>query len=524
MMRLLSGVLCVALIGTSSVTSAAQSKVKHVVVLMLENRSFDHMVGFNKQKNPDIDGCLPSDSRCTNPADPQDPTSPTTAVSGDAVYVQPADPSHSVNATSQQVFGVPFETYPLPTTPGNMSGFVANYARSNPSSRGGGEFIMKCFSPEHLPVMSTLVEEFAVFNDWHAAIPGPTMVNRAFADSATSYGHGANDDLDIALGYPQRTIYADLAEANVDWRVYFELVPTSLQFADTRYFLFDNYRLYSNNSFFKDASNGDLASYTFLDPRYYELFGHAARDQHPNHDVGEGETMIKEVYEALRASPKWNETLLLITYDEHGGFFDHVTPPSGIPSPDGKVDTIDHFDFTRLGVRVPAIAVSPWTSKGAVINAPAGSHFEHSSIPKSLHQLFTPNNTTPLTKREAFASPFHTAALDRDTIRTDCPMTLPHPLNHTLVTPGLLPHDGSVQLKPSGLQRELAAMAAGVAAHVKGDVDGVELAAALAQVKSIEGEHDLGLFAAQKMNEAFGFEMVPIPKGAPSRPITVADA
>lgn len=87
-------------------------------------------------------------------------------------------------------------------------------------------------------------------------------------------------------------------------------------------------------------------------------------DQHPDHSVREGERLMKNVYEALRKSPKWNETLFIITYDEHGGFYDHVSPPQeGVPSPDGK-DNIYGFDFKRLGLRVPTILISPWIEKG----------------------------------------------------------------------------------------------------------------------------------------------------------------
>lgn len=106
--------------------------------------------------------------------------------------------------------------------------------------------------------------------------------------------------------------------------------------------------------------------------------------------------MIERIYESLRDSPQWNTTLFIITYDEHGGFFDHVAPPS-CPSPDGIVaNDVEgsglNFDFTRLGVRVPVIMISPWIAKGAVRHKPNGpfasSQFEHSSIPATLRSLF----------------------------------------------------------------------------------------------------------------------------------------
>lgn len=101
-------------------------------------------------------------------------------------------------------------------------------------------------------------------------------------------------------------------------------------------------------------------------PRYFEILGIPANDDHPVHDVAHGQALIKEVYETLRASPQWNEILLLITYDEHGGFYDHVPTPLGVPSPDGLLGSAPpySFDFTRLGVRVPTLLISPWIEAG----------------------------------------------------------------------------------------------------------------------------------------------------------------
>lgn len=109
-----------------------------------------------------------------------------------------------------------------------MNGFIESYAKHN-HAVGGGEFIMQCFDPAHVPVLSQLADEFALYNAWHASIPGPTMVNRAFIDSATSHGKTDNDLLQILLGYPQKTIFEDLDAAGASWRVYFQLIATSWQ-------------------------------------------------------------------------------------------------------------------------------------------------------------------------------------------------------------------------------------------------------------------------------------------------------
>lgn len=130
-------------------------------------------------------------------------------------------------------------------------------------------------------------------------------------------------------------------------------------------------------TFYDDAAKGTLPNYSFINPsesvqpelnntRSYGLMN----DQHPDHSMREGERLIKNVYESLRNGPKWNETLLIITYDEHGGFYDHVSPPQeGVPNPDGKKNFYG-FDFNRLGLRVPMILVSPWIAKGKLVSEP----------------------------------------------------------------------------------------------------------------------------------------------------------
>jgi phospholipase C len=118
--------------------------------------------------------------------------------------------------------------------------------------------------------------------------------------------------------------------------------------------------------FKRHCKEGKLPNYVVIEQRYLDLKLFPGNDDHPSHDVAHGQRLVKEVYEALRSSPQWNETLLVITYDEHGGFFDHVpTPVDGVPSPDGIVSAAPiSFAFDRLGVRVPAMLVSPWIEPG----------------------------------------------------------------------------------------------------------------------------------------------------------------
>ncbi|XWS57977.1 hypothetical protein CRYUN_Cryun09bG0219800 [Craigia yunnanensis] len=152
----------------------------------------------------------------------------------------------------------------------------------------------------------------------------------------------------------------------------------------------------------------------------------AANDDHPSHDVSEGQKLVKEIYEALRSSPQWNEILFLVIYDEHGGFYDHVPTPTGVPSKDDIVGPEPYnFKFDRLGSRVPAIMVSPWIERGTVLHRPSGpdptSEFEHSSIAATVKKIFTLKEF--LTKRDAWAGSFD-IVVNRSSPRTDCPEEL----------------------------------------------------------------------------------------------------
>ena len=170
--------------------------------------------------------------------------------------------------------------------------------------------------------------------------------------------------------------------------------------------------------FAQAASAGKLPAFSWLPPSNFNLnvFG-APMDDHPCHDVSKGERFMKDTYEILRASPKWNETLWLIVFDDSGAIYDHMVPPQeGVPAPDaecnlneGNVGCPNVFDFKRLGLRVTALAVSPWIKENSVFQEPAGptntSQFEHSSIPATVKNLF--NLSSFLTKRDAWAGSLH---------------------------------------------------------------------------------------------------------------------
>lgn len=197
-------------------------------------------------------------------------------------------------------------------------------------------------------------------------MPSSTQPNRLYVHSATSAGATSNIPALLIKGYPQRTIFENLDDAGISFGIYYQNIPATLFYRNLRklkyWGKFHPYDL----SFKKDAKAGKLPGYVVVEQRYMDTKLQPANDDHPSHDVYEGQMFVKEVYETLRASPQWNETLFVITYDEHGGFYDHVaTPVSGVPSPDGIVGPEPfNFTFDRLGVRVPTIAVSPWIEKG----------------------------------------------------------------------------------------------------------------------------------------------------------------
>lgn len=312
------------------------------------------MIGWMKNSiNPSINGVT---GRECNPVSTKSVTRQTESIcfSNDAEYVDP-DPGHSFEDVEQQVFG----SGSIPS----MSGFVE---QALSMSQNLSQTVMKGFKPENVPVFAKLVSEFAVFDRWFSSIPGPTQPNRLFVYSATSHGSTSHVKKQLAKGYPQKTIFDSLHENKLSFGIYFQNIPTTLFYRNLRklkyIWKFHEFDL----KFKKDSRNGKLPNLSVIEPRYFDIKGIPANDDHPSHDVANGQMLVKEVYEALRSSPQWNESLLVITYDEHGGFYDHVqTPYVNVPSPDGNTGPApSFFKFDRLGVRVPTIMVSPWIKKG----------------------------------------------------------------------------------------------------------------------------------------------------------------
>jgi len=387
--------------------------VQHIVVLMLENRSFDHMLGYMKSQIPSLNGL---DDTEWNSEDASNRVV-RVRVSNDAGYrYLEVDPSHWTPDVLDQIYSVYKCGTKPPELPGigpNMS-FVSNYSYRNNNSLVDAHKIMRCFAPSSLPALTTLAREFAVCDSWYSSVPGQTWPNRMYVHAATSDGHLDNKLYDYDIG----TIYHRLEAASRSWKIYFHDIPQSLALKRLRVDVFkDRFRLF--HEFLADARNGNLPNYSFIEPRYFDFAFKLANDQHPNHDISLGDALIADAYEAVRNSPLWEQTLLLILWDEHGGIYDHAFPNRPrVLCPDGKVSVDPPFGFDLVGVRVPAIVISPYIPKGKVDH----TQYEHASVPATLKKLFGLSGF--LTKRDAAANTLE-RIVSLDTPRMDTPPMLP---------------------------------------------------------------------------------------------------
>jgi len=357
--------------------------LRHVVVLMMENRSFDHLLGSLHAQNQAIDGLVGNEE---NP----DSTGVPVTVAPNAAYQSQLDPDpdHHFPAVDLQIFGG-VTTAQNPNRQANMQGFVKSYFNQQfnvPHSH----LIMNYFTPKMLPVLTGLAMEFAVFNRWFSSIPGPTLCNRAFAHYGTSFGQVSMDVFYWNKQY--LSIYERLVAAGHTTKLYYyDEASSSLEVVNL---LQNQPQLFGSFQDFIDACNKNLLpDYCFIEPNYTDHDAPDgtelnACDQHPDHDVRAGEQYIASVYNAIRNNPNlWPNTALLVVYDEHGGIFDHVPPPPCMP--DGFVaqpsatGTPDPFHFDRLGVRVPAILISPWVGRGVINDI-----YEHASIPATITEYF----------------------------------------------------------------------------------------------------------------------------------------
>jgi phospholipase C len=398
------------------------SSINHIVILMLENRSFDHMLGFlyanrgNVSPSGDpFDGLTGTESNPDNNGVAV-PVYQIQATDPNAYYMPGADPGEGYSATNSQLFGT--VDAPVPANATNQ-GFVTDFdytlgweATENWSIVPGttASNIMGIFTPAMLPVLSGLASGYAVCDQWFGSVPTETLPNRAFVCAATSQGHMD----DNTKTYTCPTIFGLLSNNNVSWAIYGYVDPplTRQDFPDITNADDSHFGLFTD--FQAAAANGTLPAYTFLEPSWDA----AGNSQHPNYNVALGEQLIHDVYYALYNGPNWNQTLLIITYDEHGGCYDHVPPPLSAVPPDNSAGEYG-FDFRRFGPRVPTVLVSPLIAAGTVFRlAPDAMPLDHTSILKTVEVRW---NLPSLTARDAAALDVG-AVLTLTTPRTDDPL------------------------------------------------------------------------------------------------------
>jgi phospholipase C len=408
--------------------------IEHVFVLMLENRAFDHMLGFSGITGQDaangssaqINGLTGSEANTFNGREYQ--------VTKGADNVAPADPGHEFNNVLEQLCGAGTTYLAGGAYPAvNNTGFVASYVASGGAANPGE--VMKCFAPEQLPVLIALGQEFAVCDNWHASMPGPTWPNRMFVHSASSGGldHSPTTEEIVewetigGFQFKAGSIFDALKNKGVSWRLYagddFPMVAALKGIS-----LFD-IRHYSN--FASDLGQPSYPySYVFIEPSYDVLNDYKnSTSQHPLTDIALGEGLIRETYEAIRNSPYWNNSVLIITWDEHGGFYDHANPAVAVAPGDTVPQDKNNqsgFTFQQYGPRVPAVVISPLIPKNVVDH----KLYDHASIPATIEVLFGVN---PLTQRDTQVNRLDTL-LSLTAPRPDTPTTL----GSTVATPAFV--------------------------------------------------------------------------------------
>jgi phospholipase C len=379
------------------------TNIKHVVVVMMENRSFDSLLGWlyaDTDNSPPhnipvktpttFDGLLPNafsnelEGRKVYAQRPPGPWPPKNNPS----LVPDPDPHEEFEHITSQIFGT---KAPAPGARPDMSGFLSDYADLSQYP----DQIMESCGPNEANVINELARNFAVCDRWFASCPCQTWPNRGFVHTGSSDGHINNDDYEL---YDIRTIFNVLQDRQISWGVFHDstIIPSLTWGQFLPKLITYRHRFYPMTSFFRhcEALNDyRLPAYSFLEPRFMPEFGlfqvDYPQDYHPPHNVCRGEHFLADIYNAVRKSPYREEILLVITYDEHGGCYDHVPPPDNAAPPEPRPISRDgSFHFDRFGVRVPTIVISEYVCPGTVFRAPDGSPpYDHTSILATLRDL-----------------------------------------------------------------------------------------------------------------------------------------
>ncbi len=420
-------------------------QIKHIVVLMMENRSFDMMLGhLSLDGMADVDGLTGPDVNFN--VDPNGKKIPLTAFDADAQKVQRhgealekrLDPDHSKHGVQVQL-GNGYGDAP-------MGGFVKAFIDSRKPEDNVTPDLwmvpMGYYTGKDLPTYEFLAHQFCVCDAWHASVPGDTWPNRLYSlagregekvhpsliDRLKHLAPGAIKSIENAPIYDVAAFTHHLDDSQ--WRWYSH-DPATLRAADGHYrehFMRENFSFFDrkkldfatkvgeapivgHDSFLDDAAKGQLRDVSWIDPNFIDLsiLDPGSNDDHPPTDIRSGQALVLEVYDALSRSPSWDDTLLVIVYDEHGGFYDHVVPPA----------VHDDSGYATLGVRVPALIVGP-----RVRQFVCHQTFDHTSLIKTILTRFAPNPDQAIAQMpQRVQSAPHLGAVLADAPRTNIPGT-----------------------------------------------------------------------------------------------------
>jgi phospholipase C len=342
------------------------------VYLMMENRTYDHVLGARALMGMGGDGLR------------ADMTQPDSSGTQRALYVPDdlkictaADPHHGWDESHEQF------------NSGAMDGFLRVHQADFPGETDPIQYLTR----EQQPVTWALADEYTTCDKWFCSVMGPTLPNRAYWHTATSLGLKVNNEVIDAFsaGIPVPSIYNRLFDKNVDWRYYYGGIPVVSLLANPGPYALEigpndgksgKVRRFGDplemaGTFFDDCKAGNLPPVVYIDPTFGE------NDDHPPVHPILGQELIYSIYTALAKSPQWKNIMLVITYDEHGGFFDHVAPPS---------TEDERPEFRQLGFRVPTIVAGPYVKKSYI----SPVQYDHTS---ALKQLQTHFGLEPLNQR-----------------------------------------------------------------------------------------------------------------------------
>lgn len=452
-------------------------KIEHVVVVMLENRGFDTVLGhlYGGDDLP-VHEMPPGDGSSFAGVGMLDGSALTNTGThrGEAISQAPVAGVRATNSTGwdpgeeyEHVNAQLFDIDPTNSPPANaalkMTGFVRDYVTQCGGDADAVRQIMHLYTPADLPVLNALAKGYAVSDAWFASVPTQTNANRAFSLCGTSDGlvdNGylttdvisqklANDRFDVP------TLWNVLADHGIgDFAIFWEdeyppLIGDGRPYTRNLFPQFESIpdidsKFHKMADFYAMAEAGTLPAFSYIEPSWGGyVFGLSilGNEYHPPSDVTPAEHLLTLIYQSLRANvAAWNTTLFLVMFDEHGGTYDHVHPPTAVaPWGDGPPNVSKglqyDFDFRRLGVRVPAIAVSPLIEAKTVFRAPGAQPFDHTSMIATVLEWMLPpgveRSTWGLGERVNSAPTFD-GVVTRDEPRTDDALAPPTPVSDAI--------------------------------------------------------------------------------------------